>query len=274
MSSNIVLNVQNLQVRYETPHQNFIAVDDVSFNIHAGETLAVVGASGSGKSTMAYALLRLVNDPGRITQGRVLLDRRDLLTLPEKSLSFLRGKEIAIITQNPMSSFHPLLKVGFQFIETLRIHLPVSRRAAFRLAVDSLAQTGIHHPEEMMHKFPHQLSGGMLQRLMIAIALCLKPRVLIADESTTALDVTVQAQVLSRLQDLQSRTGAAIVLITHDLAVAAQLSNNIAVMHNGQIIEQQSAIQLFENPVHPYTRELLHAARQSLAKSEWSVSAT
>jgi oligopeptide transport system ATP-binding protein len=253
-----VLEVQDLRVRFET-HQGVVrAVDGVSFKLDEGETLGIVGESGSGKSVTSLALMGLVpQPPGVVSATRLVLGRRDLLTTTPAELRGLRGKEIAMIFQDPMTSLNPLLTVERQLTEVLERHEGLSRRQARKRAATALGEVGIPAPESRLDSYPHQLSGGMRQRVMIAMALLCNPRVLIADEPTTALDVTIQAQILELMKDLQRRHGMAIALITHDLGVVAGMSDRLQVMYGGRVVETGATDEVFARPLHPYTLALL-----------------
>jgi oligopeptide/dipeptide ABC transporter ATP-binding protein len=233
-------------------------VHDVSFDVPRGGTLAVVGESGSGKSVTALSILRLIQSPpGRIEGGKILFEGRDLLTLPEREMRRVRGAKISMIFQEPMTCLNPVYTVGAQVAEALRIHRPVSRRQARDRAVEMLQKVGIPSPAERVDNYPHQLSGGMRQRVMIAMALICEPALLIADEPTTALDVTIQAQILELLRELQGELGMSILFITHDLGVVAEFARDVAVLYAGQVVETGSVQQIFKAPLHPYTRGLL-----------------
>ncbi|HUZ62573.1 MAG TPA: ABC transporter ATP-binding protein [Acetobacteraceae bacterium] len=254
-----LLEIENLQTHFGTPDGVVRAVDGLSFNIEAGETVAVVGESGCGKSVTSMSILRLVAEPpGRIA-GAIRFQGRNLLDLPEAEMRKIRGNEISMIFQEPMTSLNPVLTIGRQIGETLRLHQGLSARQAEARAVEILALVGIPVPEQRVHEYPHQLSGGMRQRVMIAIALACNPKLLIADEPTTALDVTIQAQILDLMRDLKSRVGAAIMLITHDLGVVAETAERVVVMYAGRKVEEAPVAALFADPQHPYTRGLLGA---------------
>ncbi len=254
-----LLDIENLDVRFSTSRGVLAAVSDLTFSIDAGETLAVVGESGCGKSVTSMSVLRLIpSPPGRVS-GDIRFDGRDLLALTEREMRDVRGRDIGMIFQEPMTSLNPVLTVGRQIGETLRVHEGLSRHAATARAVEMLALVGIPEPERRVGEYPHQLSGGMRQRVMIAIALACTPRLLIADEPTTALDVTIQAQILDLMRDLKTRVGAAIMLITHDLGVVAEMAQRVVVMYAGRKVEQAPVADLFARPLHPYTRGLLGA---------------
>ncbi len=253
-----LLEVKDLRVRFETHHGTVRAVDGVSFDLEEGETLGLVGESGSGKSVTNLALMGLIpSPPGVVEAESVRFKERDLLALPPEELRKLRGNRIAMIFQDPMTSLNPLLTIGRQLTEVLELHKRVSRREARRAAVAGLDDVGIPSPERRLKQYPHELSGGMRQRVMIAMALLCKPDILIADEPTTALDVTIQAQILELMRDLQERHGTAIILVTHDLGVVAGMSNRVNVMYAGRLVESAPAAPLFARPLHPYTAGLL-----------------
>jgi peptide/nickel transport system ATP-binding protein len=253
-----VLDVAGLSTVFFTRRGLLKAVDDVSFSVTGGETLAVVGESGCGKSMTALSLLRLVPDPpGRIVGGRVLLDGRDLLRLDEAEMRAVRGNDISMIFQEPMTSLNPVLTIGGQIAEAIRLHQDLSSAQAREKAVEMLRQVRIPEPEQRAREYPHQLSGGMRQRAMIAMALACNPKVLIADEPTTALDVTIQAQILDLILGLQAELGMAIILITHDLGVVAETAQRVIVMYAGKKVEEARIDALFAAPRHPYTQALI-----------------
>jgi peptide/nickel transport system ATP-binding protein len=254
-----LLEVENLQAHFRTPDGINRAVDGVSFAVAAGETLAVVGESGCGKSVTAMSLLRLIPDPPGRVAGAIRFEGRDLLALSDKEMRAIRGNEISMIFQEPMTSLNPVLTIGRQIGETVRLHEGLDRQAATQRAIEMLTLVGIAEPVRRLREYPHQLSGGTRQRVMIAIALACNPKLLIADEPTTALDVTIQAQILDLMRDLKRRVGAAIVLITHDLGVVAEIAERVMVMYAGRKVEEASVSNLFRNPLHPYTQGLLGA---------------
>ena len=235
------------------------AVEGLSFHIDAGETVAIVGESGCGKSVTSMSILRLIPTPPGKMAGRIMFEGRDLLACTDAEMRALRGKEISMIFQEPMTSLNPVMQVGQQIGESLRLHEGLSARDAERRAVEILTLVGIPAPERRVKEFPHQLSGGMRQRVMIAIALACNPKLLIADEPTTALDVTIQAQILDLMRDLKTRLGSAIMLITHDLGVVAEMAQRVVVMYAGRKVEEGTVGEIFGNPQHPYTRGLLGA---------------
>jgi peptide/nickel transport system ATP-binding protein len=253
-----LLEVRNLRVRFDTRAGELPAVDGVSFTLSDREVLAVVGESGCGKSVTALSVMRLVPvPPGRITEGAIRLQGRDLLSLPEAAMRRVRGNEIGMVFQEPMTSLHPTLTIGAQIEETLRQHRRMSKTEAAARAIEMLRLVRIPEPEQRSREYPHQLSGGMRQRVMIAIALACQPKLLIADEPTTALDVTIQAQILALVRELQAQMGMAVLLITHDMGVVAESAHRVIVMYAGRIVEVAPVETLFQAPCHPYTRGLL-----------------
>jgi peptide/nickel transport system ATP-binding protein len=255
-----LLEIRDLHVRFPTRDGVVKAVDGISISVDHGQTLGVVGESGSGKSVTALTVMGLTRAPSTEIEGRVLFDGVDLLALESSALREIRGKRIAMIFQDPMSSLHPLYKVGWQIEEAIRAHEHVSRKVARSRALDALREVGISSAAERLDSYPHELSGGMRQRVMIAIALVLDPDVLIADEPTTALDVTVQAQILNLIHELQQERGTAVVLITHDLGVVAETADEVAVMYAGRIAEHAAIETMLTAPEHPYTWGLLQSA--------------
>jgi peptide/nickel transport system ATP-binding protein len=252
-----LLEVENLQTHFATPDGVVRAVDGVSFHVGAGETLAIVGESGCGKSVTAMSILRLIQEPPGKISGRITFDDHDLLALSEADMRDIRGNQISMIFQEPMTSLNPVLTVGRQIGETLRLHQGLSTRDAEKKAIEILALVGIPAAPRRVREYPHQLSGGMRQRVMIAMALACNPKLLIADEPTTALDVTIQAQILDLMRDLKKRVGAAIMLITHDLGVVAEMAERVVVMYAGRKVEEALVTEIFAHPLHPYTRGLL-----------------
>ena len=253
----MMLSVDDLSVRFATDGGTVRAVDGVSFSLDKGEILAIVGESGSGKSVTAQTVLGLTRSPNTTITGSVIFDGQDLTTMDDRGLRSVRGERIAMIFQDPMTSLNPVYRVGEQIVEMIRSHRDVSKAEARTRAVELLDSVGIPNPERRVRDYPHEFSGGMRQRVMIAMALALDPDVLIADEPTTALDVTVQAQILSLLQRLNDERGLAVVLITHDLGVVAEVADRVAVMYAGQIVEDAGLDELFYNPQHPYSWGLL-----------------
>ena len=254
-----VIEVRDLVVRFRSGASTIYAVNGVSFDVAAGATLALVGESGCGKSVTCLAVIGLLPRGGRVEAGEVRLSGRDLLSLSEPELRSVRGKEIAMVFQDPMTSLNPVLTIGEQVEETILAHERSSNEEARRRAVDLLSQVGIPEPATALRRYPHELSGGMRQRVMIAMALALDPKVLIADEPTTALDVTIQAQVLDLMRRLMRESGTALLLITHDLGVVAGMAERIAVMYAGSIVEMADAAEVFAGPSHPYTVGLLRS---------------
>ena len=254
-----LLEVENLQTHFRTPDGINRAVDGVSFEVRESETLALVGESGCGKSVTALSILRLIPEPPGKIAGAIRLQGRDLLRLSDRAMRDIRGNDISMIFQEPMTSLNPVLTIGRQLGETLRLHHGISRKAAERRALEMLDLVGIPEPRRRLADYPHRLSGGMRQRVMIAIALACDPKLLIADEPTTALDVTIQAQILDLMKDLKRRMDAAIVLITHDLGVVAEVAERVMVMYAGRKVEEAPVRELFRTPRHPYTQGLLGA---------------
>ena len=260
-----LLEVRDLSIGFHMPGRDVQVVDKVSFNLEQGETLAVVGESGSGKSVTAFSLLRLVQPPGRIAAGRVIFQGRDLLTLPESEMCRVRGAGIGLVFQEPMAALNPVMRVGAQIGEALVVHGLATKREARDRAVDLLRAVHIVDPETRVDDYPHQLSGGMRQRVMLAVALACKPPLVIADEPTTALDVTVQAQILDLLREMKRAFDLSLLLITHDLGVIAEVADRVAVMYAGRIVEDGAVRTILRAPVHPYTRGLLASIPQGRA---------
>ncbi|WP_186061494.1 ABC transporter ATP-binding protein [Burkholderia gladioli] len=262
------LSVQHLRTHFLTGAGIARAVDDVSFEVAPGEVLGLVGESGSGKSITGFSVLGLVDAPGRIVGGKVLFNGHDLTTLDPEALRRLRGNRIAMIFQDPMMTLNPVLRIDTQMIESVRAHAPVSRAAARERAREALARVGIPAPDERLSAYPHQLSGGMRQRVAIAIALLHEPELIIADEPTTALDVTIQAQILNQMQQLCARTRTAMVWVSHDLAVVAGLADRICVMYAGRIVETGSVDAILDRPRHPYTAGLIASLPEQARRGE------
>ena len=254
-----LLAVRGLQTSFATRHGLVRAVTGVDFEVRKGEILGLVGESGCGKSVTSLSVLGLVAKPGRIEAGEVLFEGRDLLKIPDKELRSLRGDRIAMIFQQPQSSLNPVMTVGYQIGEVLELHRNMKRSAAEKRSLELMRMVGIPDPDRRLKAYPHEMSGGMAQRVMIAMALACEPDLLIADEPTTALDVTIQAQILDLMRKLQKETGTAIILITHDLGVVAEMCDRVAVMYAGEIVEQASVETLFRDPRHPYTQGLIGA---------------
>ncbi len=258
MTQTPLLEVENLAVEFQTERGVLRAVDGVSLQLQAGETLGIVGESGSGKSVTALSIMRLIGHPaGRVAGGSIRYDGKDLLALSENEMRRIRGNRIAMIYQEPMTSLNPVHKVGEQIAEVVRLHKGASGADAHREAVDLLRAVGIALPEKRAQSYPHELSGGMRQRVMIAMALACNPQILLADEPTTALDVTIQAQILHLVRRLKSERGTAVLLITHDLGVVAETCDRVNVMYAGRVVESGDVFSIFENPLHPYTEGLL-----------------
>ena len=258
-----LLDVRNLTVTFPAATGEVAAVNDMSFTLQPGRTLCLVGESGCGKSMTALSLLRLVPEPGRISAGSITFEGQNLLELDNDAMRSVRGHRIAMVFQEPMTSLNPVFRVGEQVAEALRLHLGMTKAGAIKRVIELFRLVGIPSPEQRVNDFPHQLSGGMRQRVMIAMALACEPRLLIADEPTTALDVTIQGQILHLLRQLATETGAAVLLITHDLGVVAETADDVAVMYAGRIVEQANVTQLFATPLHPYTQGLIHSAPQA-----------
>nr|WP_106781461.1 ABC transporter ATP-binding protein [Lysinibacillus timonensis] len=254
-----VLNVKDLHTSFKTNEGYVPSVNGVTFQIRKGETLAVVGESGSGKSVTALSIMGLIEKPGVIEKGNIMLEKTELTTIKEKDYRKLRGNEIAMIFQEPLTSLNPLFTIGNQISESIRLHQGVGKKEAKLQVIELLKRVGIPRAEKIYNSYPHTLSGGMRQRVMIAMALSCKPKLLIADEPTTALDVTIQAQILELMKMLKKENDTAILLITHDLGVVAEMADNVAVMYAGQVVEYADVYSLFKTPKHPYTKGLLNS---------------
>jgi peptide/nickel transport system ATP-binding protein/oligopeptide transport system ATP-binding protein len=255
-----ILSVKNLKTYFQVEEGLVTAVDGVDFDLSAKETLAIVGESGSGKSVTALSILRLIQEPpGKIAAGEILYQGKDLLKLTDREIRKIRGNEISMIFQEPMSSLNPVFTVGKQISEVMMVHEKISKKEAEKRAIELIKLVGIPNPEKCIKNYPHQLSGGMRQRIMIAIALACKPKILIADEPTTALDVTIQSQILKLMQDLKDKIDTAIIIITHDLGVVAQLAENIMIMYAGKAVEYGDTESIYKKPLHPYTEGLLNS---------------
>jgi peptide/nickel transport system ATP-binding protein len=254
-----LLEVRNLQTHFPTRAGLVRAVDGVSFHLDRGELLGLVGESGCGKSMTALSVMRLISLPGKIVNGEILFDGKDLLKLSDSEMREMRGDDIAMIFQDPMTSLNPVFTVGEQIAEALRLHRKLSRKEARQATVEAMREVAIPDPARRVDDYPHQLSGGMRQRVMIAMALACNPKLLIADEPTTALDVTIQAQILELLDDLRKQRELAVLLITHDLGVVAEVADRVAVMYTGRIVEESPVDELFARPKHPYTEGLLRS---------------
>ena len=254
-----LLEVRNLHTHYVTRLGTVRAVNGVSFTLEEGQVLGLVGESGSGKSTLALSLVRLMPFPGEVVGGEVLLNGRDLMQMTEIELQQIRGKEIGIVLQDANAALNPTLRIDNQMVEALEGHLAMGRKQAERLAVDLLRDMGLPDAQEMMKRYPYQVSGGQAQRIMLAMALALNPKIIVADEPTANLDVTIQAEILARLRGLQKQNGTAILYITHDLAVVSRVADEVAVIYAGSIMERATARELFVRPTNPYTHALLQS---------------
>ncbi len=252
-----LLDVQNLKTYFFTEDGVVKAVDGVDFTVYPGEVMGLVGESGCGKSVTSLSIMRLIGIPGKVMEGEILFEGRDLLKFSEAEMVDMRGNRISMIFQQPQSSLNPVFKVGDQVAEVLQIHQNMGREESWEKAVDLIRLVGIADPEEKAHSFPHEMSGGQAQRVMIAMALALNPQLLLADEPTTALDVTIQAQILDLKRDLRTRMGTSVILITHDLGVIAEMADRVAVMYAGRIVEQTDIDSVFDKPLHPYTQGLI-----------------
>jgi len=254
-----LLEVKDLKTYFLTEAGTARAVDSVSFSVSAGQVIGIVGESGCGKSVTAHSIMRLIPPPGIIAGGQVLFDGRDLLGLPEREMESIRGNEISMIFQEPMTSLNPVFRIGDQIAEVLLQHKKITKSEAAEQTLRLLRQVGIPSPEVRVREYPHKMSGGMRQRVMIAMAIACNPRLIIADEPTTALDVTIQAQILSLLDSLREAHGMAILLITHDLAVIAEMAEEVLVMYTGRVVEHAKVKELFREPLHPYTQGLMRS---------------
>jgi oligopeptide/dipeptide ABC transporter ATP-binding protein len=252
-----LLEVNKLKTYFYTEDGVVKAVDGVDFNVFPGEVLGLVGESGCGKSVTSLSIMRLIGIPGKVIEGEIFFEGRDLLKMSEAEMVDMRGNRISMIFQQPQSSLNPVFKVGDQVAEVLQIHQNMSKEESWERAVDLLRLVGIADPEKKAHAFPHEMSGGQAQRVMIAMALALNPQLLIADEPTTALDVTIQAQILDLMRDLRNRMGTSVILITHDLGVISEMADRVAVMYAGRIVEQTNIKSVFDRPLHPYTQGLI-----------------
>ncbi|WP_462412702.1 ABC transporter ATP-binding protein [Neobacillus sp. Marseille-QA0830] len=258
-----LLEINNLKTHFNTERGRVTAVDGISFAVKKGEILGVVGESGCGKSVTAQSILRLFDEKYTASyDGEIKLQGEDLLKLSKAEMEKIRGNELSMIFQDPLSSLNPVFTIGFQLMETIRIHQKRTKKEAHQMAIDLLRMTGIPSPEKRVNEYPHQLSGGMRQRVMIAMALACKPKLLIADEPTTALDVTIQAQILDLMLELNEELGMAVVFITHDLGVVAEICTRVVVMYLGQVVEEANVEDLFTTPLHPYTKGLMKSIPQ------------
>ena len=252
-----ILEVKDLQTHFFTDRGVVKAVDGVSFNVDSGKTLCIVGESGCGKSVTSMSVMRLVSKPGKIVGGEINFQGHNLKDITEEKMRHIRGNDISMIFQEPMTSLNPVFTIGFQIMEVLILHQKLDQETARKKAIDMLNVVGIPRAEKIVDEYPHQLSGGMRQRVMIAMALACEPKVLIADEPTTALDVTIQAQILDLMNDLKTKTDTGIMMITHDLGVVAEMADYVVVMYSGKVVEEGDVKTIFANPVHPYTQGLL-----------------
>ena len=260
IQSEKLLEIKDLCVEFKTVEGTVKAVNHLNYTLHKGEKLGIVGESGSGKSVSSLGIMQLIpNPPGKITEGEILYKGKDLVKVPEKEMQHIRGNEISMIFQEPMTSLNPIIKCGKQIAESLRLHRGLNKKDAMKEAVHMMRAVGIANPEVRAHEYPHQMSGGMRQRVMIAMALACQPQILIADEPTTALDVTIQAQILDLIRDLNKSMNTSVLFITHDLGVISELCDTVIVMYTGHIVEQAPVRDLFKDPKHPYTIGLLSA---------------
>ena len=262
-----LLEVRDLRTDFVLPGRTVHALNGVSFHVDAGEIVGLVGESGSGKSVTAASILRLIRPPGRIVRGEIRFEGLDLVTAPERTLRELRGRQIGLIVQSPRAALNPLVRIGEQMVNIYRSHVRVSRDQAWKASLEMLAAVGVSDVEHRVRAYPHQLSGGTAQRVLIAIALLCRPKLLLADEPTTALDATIQVQILNQLRDLIREVGSAALLITHDLGVAAHYCQRLLVMHAGTIVEDGPVTEVFAHPRHPYTARLISASRPQRAQT-------
>jgi peptide/nickel transport system ATP-binding protein len=258
-----VLAVSDLEIRIRGDHDSFAVVSDMALSVAAGETVCIVGESGCGKSMTALSLLRLLPEAASVASGSIMIDGRDFLAMDQREVEDFRGEQIAMIFQEPLTALNPVLTIGEQIAEAVRQHRKIGHKQAFARAIETLLLVQMPDPQRRAYQYPHQLSGGMRQRAMIALALACDPRIIVADEPTTALDVTIQAQILGLISDLQERMGTALVLITHDLGVVAEVADRVVVMYAGRRVEEASVYDLFDNPIHPYTLGLMGAIPRS-----------
>lgn len=260
MNEKLILDVQNLTTTFKTDYGNIVAVDNISYELREKEILGIVGESGSGKTVSNMSIMRLYDDNvNAVVQGKAFFHGKNLLALSKKEMRTIRGSNIAMIFQNPMSSLNPFLTIGKQLVETVLLHTPMSKKDAFDYSIEMLRKVHIPDPEHRIKQYPHQFSGGMRQRVMIAIALCCEPEILIADEPTTALDVTVQAQILDLIEELMEKLNTAVIFITHDMGVVARLCQKVCVMYAGKVVEYAPVEDIFHRPIHPYTQGLLQS---------------
>ncbi len=253
------MDIQQLQVTFKTDHGEVVSIEDVSFDVKQGETIGIVGESGCGKSVTSLSIMRLLGEKGRVSKGSIQFDGQDLVKCSEFDMRKIRGNDISMIFQEPMTSLNPVFTIGHQLMEGIKLHRKLKKKAAWKMAVEMLKKVGIPRAEEIMNEYPHALSGGMRQRVMIAMALSCEPKLLIADEPTTALDVTIQAQILELMKGLRQEYKTSIMLITHDLGVIAEMADRVIVMYAGQVVEETDVYTLFNNPKHPYTIGLINS---------------
>ena len=258
-SKNALLQVKDLRTYFHTEDGIVKAVDGVTFDVYAGETLGIVGESGCGKSVTSLSVMRLLDEKGEIAGGKIIFEGRDVMAIPESQMMKIRGNDMAMIFQEPMTALNPVFTIGFQIMEAILLHQDVNKEQARKMAIDMLRKVGIPEPEKRVDEYPHELSGGMRQRAMIAMALSCNPKLLFADEPTTALDVTIQAQILELMKSLQEQYGMALVMITHDLGVIAEMAQRVVVMYAGKVVEYAEVLTLFKKPRHPYTWGLMNA---------------
>lgn len=264
-----LLEVSELEVQFETEGGTVKSVNNISFSVGRGETVAVVGESGCGKSVTSLSILGLISSPGKVTGGQIVFEDRNLLTLNKRQIRNIRGNEISMIFQEPMTSLNPVFTIGNQMSEVFRVHQKISKSEAKQKSIEMLNHVGIPNAEKVINNFPHQLSGGMRQRVMIAMALSCNPKLLIADEPTTALDVTIQAQILDLMKDLKNESNTGMILITHDLGVVAEMADRVVVMYAGEVVEEALVKEIFKNPKHPYTQGLIDSIPQLEIQQEF-----
>lgn len=264
-----LLEVNELEVQFETEGGIVKSVNNISFSVGRGETVAVVGESGCGKSVTSLSILGLISSPGKVTGGQIVFEDRNLLKLNKRQIRNIRGNEISMIFQEPMTSLNPVFTIGNQMSEVFRVHQNISKSEAKQKSIEMLNHVGIPNAEKVINNFPHQLSGGMRQRVMIAMALSCNPKLLIADEPTTALDVTIQAQILDLMKDLKNESNTGMILITHDLGVVAEMADRVVVMYAGEVVEEAPVKEIFKNPKHPYTQGLIDSIPQLEVQREF-----
>ena len=263
----LLLEIKDLKTAFDTAHGKINAVDGVSLQVHSGETMGIVGESGCGKTMLALSIMRLVPANGKVVSGEIFFAGQDLLRLSDEEMRARRGSEISMVFQEPMTSLNPVFRIGEQIAEAIRLHQQLPAKQAMELSIDQLREVGISDPQKREMHYPHNFSGGMRQRVMIAMAMSCHPRLMLADEPTTALDVTIQAQILDLISGLKNKNNMAVVLITHDLGVIAQAAEKVAVMYAGKIVENSAVERIFDNPLHPYTQGLLESVPARCLKS-------